>query len=93
MQQKIKLNKHECVTARWIYFVFTIYGDEREIMDSYTNTDLKEDIIKTLDCLLDSEGRKCDACKKCEDVDVCCFLTDAVIVYKHKGRKKSNSVL
>ncbi len=59
-------------------------------MDSGTNPDLKEDLIKILDCLLNSEGRKCDACKKCEDVDVCCFLTDAVIVYKHKGRKKSD---
>jgi len=57
-------------------------------MDSSTDPDLKGALIEILDCLLNSEGRKCDACKKCDDVDVCCFLTDAVIVYKHKDRKK-----
>ena len=58
-------------------------------MNSRANSDLKENVIKILDCLLNSEGRKCDACKGCSDVEVCCFLTDAVIVYKQKGRKKS----
>ena len=58
-------------------------------MDSRTNLGPREEIIKILDCLLNSEGRKCDACKGCKDVEVCCFLTDAVIVYKHKSRKKS----
>ncbi len=60
-------------------------------MNIGTNPNLREDITKILDCLLNSEERKCDSCKKCEDVDVCCFLTDAVFVSKHKMRRKSNS--
>jgi hypothetical protein len=62
-------------------------------MDSRTDPDIRGDIIKILDCLLNSEGSKCDSCKGCEDVEVCCFLTDAVIVYKHKVRKKFKPVL
>jgi hypothetical protein len=62
-------------------------------MDSHTDPDIREDMIKILNCLLTGEGRKCDACKGCEDVEVCCFLTDAVIVYKHKNRKKFRTVL
>jgi hypothetical protein len=62
-------------------------------MDKSTNKDVRENIISILDCLLKNEERKCNTCRNCEDVDVCCFLTDAVIVCKHKSSNKSDSVL
>jgi len=67
--------------------------EENRGMETGRSSDLRQDMIRILDCLLNSEGRKCESCKKCEDVDVCCFLTDAVIVYKHRGRKRTDSVL
>ena len=61
-------------------------------MEISANKDVRENITSILDCLLKNEVRKCDTCRDCEDVDVCCFLTDAVIISKHKGRKESASV-
>jgi hypothetical protein len=58
-------------------------------MDIKTTEVLREDITRILECLLNSDERKCNSCKKCEDIDACCFLTDAVFVCKQKMRIKS----
>ncbi len=60
-------------------------------MSTHTHKDVRENIISILDCLLKNEERKCDTCRNCGDVDVCCFLTDAVIICKHKDTKESGS--
>ncbi len=44
-----------------------------------------------LKCLLNKEEVNCKKCKNCEDVDVCCFLMESVIVYKHKEMRKTGS--
>ncbi|RJQ48158.1 MAG: hypothetical protein C4538_04345 [Nitrospiraceae bacterium] len=62
-------------------------------MDTKADSDIKKDLIKILDCILRNVERKCDTCKECADVDVCCFITDAIIVYKHRGRKHTGSAL
>ena len=59
-------------------------------MDINTNKDVRDNIISILDCLLHHEERKCSACKNCEDVDVCCFLTDAVVVCKNYKKRNTD---
>ena len=62
-------------------------------METRNNKDVKDNIISILDCLLKNEERKCATCKNCEEVDICCFLTDAVVVSKNcKKRKTSKQV-
>jgi len=60
-------------------------------MDIKTTEALREDITRILECLLNSEERKCNSCKKCEDVDTCCYLTEAVFVCKQNMRINSRS--
>jgi hypothetical protein len=67
-----------------------ICGTERDVMDKSTNKDVRENIISILDCLLKNEARKCASCKNCEDVDVCCFLTDAVVVANNYKKRKTD---
>ena len=59
-------------------------------MDMRDNKEVREDIISILDCLLKNQERKCDTCRNCEDVDVCCFLTDAVVVCKNYKKTKND---
>lgn len=53
----------------------------------------KEKINAMLECLLSQDGMNCNTCKKCNDVDTCCFLMDAVFVihYKNTEIKKSRA--
>ena len=73
--------------------MFSICGAEREDMDINTDKDVRENIIGILDCLLKNKERKCATCRNCEEVDICCFLTDAVVVcknYKKRRTKQKN---
>ena len=54
------------------------------------NEEVRGDIISILDCLLKNKQRQCDTCRNCEDVDVCCFLTDAVVVCKNTKKTKND---
>jgi hypothetical protein len=48
-----------------------------------------EAISVMLECLLNKDKMKCKKCKSCEEVDVCCFLMESVIVYQHKEMRKT----
>ncbi len=56
---------------------------------SIANIQAKEEINTMLDCLLNKD-LGCKNCKRCESVDVCCFLMEAVFVYKQIKKSKSN---
>ncbi len=56
---------------------------------SIPNIQTKIEINSMLNCLLNKE-LGCKNCKTCESVDVCCFLMEAVVVYKQMKKSKSN---
>ena len=55
--------------------------------ESISNSEITEGINTLLECLLNKDQISCKKCKECEMVDACCFLMDAVFVYKYQERK------
>jgi hypothetical protein len=49
-------------------------------------SEVTEGINEMLECLLGQGKIGCKKCKECEKVDACCFLTDAVFVYRNIKR-------
>jgi hypothetical protein len=61
-----------------------------EVMSDNVNK-TKVEINTMLDCLL-SKDSGCKNCKRCESVDVCCFLMEAVFVSQQLDKRKSISI-
>jgi hypothetical protein len=64
-----------------------VNGDNRLGEPTYKPEVIKG-INEMLECLLGQGKIDCKKCKECEKIDACCFLTDAVFVYKNIKRIK-----
>jgi hypothetical protein len=66
------------------------------MMDRLNKIKARSEIYKMLECVFSKDKIDCKKCKNCENVDACCFLTEAISVYHYKemnkGTKKYNSV-
>ena len=62
----------------------------REVDKSITETNVIKAINAMLVCMLSEDKKNCKNCKSCKLVDSCCFLTDAVFIYKRIEENKSN---
>ena len=60
---------------------------ERRHDESIFKGKVNEAISSMLDCML-NQKEKC--CKKCNDVSVCIFLTEAVFAYRIRKKVKSS---
>ena len=56
-------------------------GVNRKMDNSMLKIMASKSINAMIACLLNQEDK---ICKKCNDVDVCNFLTEAIFVYRHK---------
>ena len=61
-------------------------NDDNGLDESISNSEITEGINTLLECLLSKDEPSFKKCKECEKVDACCFLMDAVFVYKHQKR-------
>ena len=55
---------------------------------SFFKARVNEAINTMLECLLNKDETNCNKCKNCENVDVCCYLMESVVVYNHRETKK-----
>jgi hypothetical protein len=53
--------------------------------------ELTKAINAMLACLLNKNELNCKKCIDCNNVDACCFLMEAVCVYKYSGKNKTNA--
>ena len=60
---------------------------ERRHDESIFKGKVNEAISSMLDCMLNQKDR---CCKKCNDVSVCIFLTEAVFAYRNRRTVKSS---
>lgn len=58
---------------------------ERQSDESLFKGKISEAVNKMLDCMLNQAEK---SCKKCSDVSVCSFLTEAVFAYRNKEMNK-----
>lgn len=57
--------------------------------NSEFNREITEAVSVMLECLLSKDKMDCNKCKSCEDVDVCFFLMESVVVHRHKEMRKT----
>jgi hypothetical protein len=61
----------------------------RGIDESMFKIRAKESINQMLDCLLKHDGK---ICKRCKDVNICTFLTEALLAFRNKYISESQYV-
>ena len=66
----------------------TIENLERKHDELMCKGKVNEAISMMLDCMLSQNERKC---KNCNDVSVCCFITEAVFAFRSREIAKSSA--
>jgi hypothetical protein len=54
---------------------------DNTIADSVFQSKAKESINQMLDCLLKHDGK---ICKSCKEVNICTFITEALLAFRNK---------